>query len=149
MVICLSWYLYFWTWFLTYRVLTFNRLIFGDKTVRVLGFHIWNQLLETLIANSSFQTLERSLNDWFKPKWMFLLEVNKNYIKIFLWQYFPSDFVRSSEINGKKSIKHALKRGAFDSKTKNNLLARKIKYHDDPEDKLQTVKKIYKIRKNQ
>ena len=64
-------------------------MIFGDKTVRVLGFHIWNQLLETLIANSSFQTLERSLNDWFKPKWMFSLEVNKNYIRLFYDNIFP------------------------------------------------------------
>ena len=64
-------------------------MIFGDKTVRVLGFHIWNQLLETLIANSSFQTLERSLNDWFKPKWMFSLEVNKNYIRFFYDNIFP------------------------------------------------------------
>ena len=64
-------------------------MIFGDKTVRVLGFHIWNQLLEILIANSCFQTLERSLSDWFKRKWMFSLEVNKNYIRFFYDNTFP------------------------------------------------------------
>ena len=41
-------------------------LAFQDKGVRVLGLHIWNHLLETLIVKSSFQILERFLNDWFR-----------------------------------------------------------------------------------
>ena len=35
-----------------YKVFTFNHLKFGDKGVRVLGFHIWNHLPETLISKS-------------------------------------------------------------------------------------------------
>ena len=56
--------------FIIYKVLTFNHLAFGDK-VRVLGLHIWIPLPETLLAKSLFQTLERSLNNWFLPKWFF------------------------------------------------------------------------------
>ena len=41
----------------------FNRLTFGDKGVKVLGLDIWKHLPGTLIAKSSFQTLERYLYD--------------------------------------------------------------------------------------
>ena len=44
MVIYLSWYLHFFKqdsfYICIYKVLTFNHLAFGDKSVRVLGLHI-------------------------------------------------------------------------------------------------------------
>ena len=43
-------------------------LTFGDKDVRVFGFHIRNQFLETLKAELSFQICERSLSDCFGRK---------------------------------------------------------------------------------
>ena len=45
--------------------LTFIHLTLGDKSVRKLGLHIWNQLPETLRAESSFPTIKKSLRDWF------------------------------------------------------------------------------------
>ena len=44
-------------------------LIFGDKSVRALDFHIWNQLPDTLEAKWPFQTFKRLLSDWFGPKY--------------------------------------------------------------------------------
>ena len=35
------------------------------RSLRILGLHIWNHLLEILIVKSSFQTLEGSLNNGF------------------------------------------------------------------------------------
>ena len=69
---------FFKTCFTMCKVLTINQLTFGDEVVRVLGLLIWNHLPETLKAKSSFQTLERSLNNWFWPKWKFLLKVSKH-----------------------------------------------------------------------
>ena len=42
-------------------------LIFGDKSVGVLSFHIWIQFLKTVEDKFSFQTFKRSLSDWFGP----------------------------------------------------------------------------------
>ena len=46
-------------------------LIFGDKSVRVIDFHICNDLSDTLEAKWLFQTFYRSLSDCFWPnyKW--------------------------------------------------------------------------------
>ena len=46
-------------------------LIFGDKSVRLLDFHIWNELPDTLEAKWSFQAFKRPLSGWFgfKYKW--------------------------------------------------------------------------------
>ena len=40
----------------------------GDKSVRLLDLYICNKLLETVTTHSSFQTIRRSLNDYFVPK---------------------------------------------------------------------------------
>ena len=61
-----------------YKVLTLNHLTFGDKGVRVLGLHNWSHLQEILVTKSSLQTLERSLDGWFRPRWFFLLKLSKN-----------------------------------------------------------------------
>ena len=64
-VICVGWYFHFkhvsWG-------INIYHLEFGDERVRVLGFHIWNHLLETSRARSFFQTFKKSLKDWFGPK---------------------------------------------------------------------------------
>ena len=51
--ICLSWCLHF-------KLIS----LFGDKSVRVLGLHIWNHLRETLRAKSSFQAPKRYLTNF-------------------------------------------------------------------------------------
>ena len=43
-------------------------LTFGDKNLRVLCLHIWNQVLKTITAKLTFQVFKRSLSDWFGPK---------------------------------------------------------------------------------
>ena len=43
-------------------------LTFGDITVSVLALRSCNHLPKTLKDESSFQTFERSLSDWFGPK---------------------------------------------------------------------------------
>ena len=65
MIICLSLYKYheqiLWGFDIYY-------LTFEDKVALVLVLHSMNQLLKTLKAKSSFQTLKKSLSDWFGPK---------------------------------------------------------------------------------
>ena len=43
-------------------------LTFGGENVRVLGFHMWNQLTKTLKTKWLFKTFKMSLGHWFVPK---------------------------------------------------------------------------------
>ena len=48
-----------------HSVLTFSHLTFADKSMKVLGPPIWNQLAKTLRAERPSQTFKRSLHDCF------------------------------------------------------------------------------------
>ena len=43
-------------------------LIFGDKSLRVLYLHIWNQVIKALKAELSSQVSKMLMSDWFGPK---------------------------------------------------------------------------------
>ena len=45
-----------------------NTVTFGDKSIRILGPHVWNQLPERLKSETSFPIFKKSLSDWFGPK---------------------------------------------------------------------------------
>ena len=53
------------------------------------------------------------------------------------------------QLIARNSLSMHLKEELLTARRKNNLLAKKRKDHDDPEEKLQAVKNIYKIRTNQ
>ena len=45
-----------------------NSVTFGDKSVRVLGAHIWNMLPAELKRETSYGTFKTHINNWFGPK---------------------------------------------------------------------------------
>ena len=45
-----------------------NSVTFGDKSVRVLGPHIWNMLPGELKRETSYRKFKRQINNWFGPK---------------------------------------------------------------------------------
>ena len=42
-----------------------NSVIFGDKSVRVLGSHIWNMLPAELKRETSYGKFKTQINTWF------------------------------------------------------------------------------------
>ena len=45
-----------------------NSVTFGDKSVRVLGPHIWNMLPAELKRETSYRKFKTQINNWFGPK---------------------------------------------------------------------------------
>ena len=45
-----------------------NSVTFGDKSVRVLGPHIWNMLSGELKRETSGRKFKTQINNWFGPK---------------------------------------------------------------------------------
>ena len=45
-----------------------NSVTFGDKSVRVLGPHIWNMLPAEIKRETSYGKFKTQINDWFGPK---------------------------------------------------------------------------------
>ena len=66
---------------------------------------------------------------------------------IFYDNTFPLYF--QMQLIARNPLSMHLKEELLTARRKNNLLAKKRKDHDDPEEKLQAVKNIYKIRTNQ
>ena len=45
-----------------------NSVTFGDKSLRVLGPHIWNMLPAELKRETSYRKFKTQINNWFGPK---------------------------------------------------------------------------------
>ena len=65
MVICFSWYVHLKECFVRFHNISHS--ISGDKSIRVLCLHIWNQLPETTKAKWTLQIFKRSLSHWLGP----------------------------------------------------------------------------------